>query len=347
MEQLFRQTELEIRLSLNLNVLDAQGVPRVMSLVQVLQAFLEHRMDVLIRRSAPPAGRDRGPARGPRRPIRIAYLNLDEVIRIIREEDEPKAVLMRAFELSERQAEAILNMRLRNLRRLEEQALVKEERALRAEGRRSEGPARATRPRRRATLKEEIAATGARFGDGPLGARRTTLGVAPVVDAEALEMPARAAAGHRGLLAPGLDPRAARPSRGRCRAQVQGGRRARASCCRRETTDKLAADQQRRPRLSAAGRAAAGRPRPGRAAAAADRSRPRRRAGDARGASPATAACCSPRARRAASSPRRRRSPRRPGPASRCSISTRASGWWSPARPRATTSRPSAATASC
>ena len=70
---------------------------------------------------------------------RIAYLNLDEVIRIIREEDEPKAELMRAFELTERQAEAILNMRLRHLRRLEEQTLLKEQRELKAERREIKG----------------------------------------------------------------------------------------------------------------------------------------------------------------------------------------------------------------
>jgi topoisomerase-4 subunit A len=187
MEQLFRQTELETRLSLNLNVLDAQGVPRVMGLVQVLQAFLAHRMDVLIRSSRHRLAKieDRLEVLAA---FRIAYLNLDEVIRIIREEDEPKTELMHAFELSERQAEAILNMRLRNLRRLEEQVLVKEERALRAEGRHLRILLRDD-ARRRATLKEELAASGAKFGGGPLGARRTTIGVAPMVDADALEMP--------------------------------------------------------------------------------------------------------------------------------------------------------------
>ena len=83
---------------------------------------------------------------------RIAYLNLDEVIRIIREEDEPKAELMRAFELTERQAEAILNMRLRHLRRLEEQALLKEQRAAQGRAAGAQGAA-AGRGRRRATLR--------------------------------------------------------------------------------------------------------------------------------------------------------------------------------------------------
>jgi topoisomerase IV subunit A len=187
MEQLFRQTELETRLALNLNVLDAQGTPRVMGLVQVLQAYLAHRMDVLIRKSRHRLSKieDRLEVLAA---FRIAYLNLDEVIRIIREEDDPKIELMRAFELSERQADAILNMRLRNLRRLEEQELAKEERALRAEGRHLKILLR-DEAKRRATLKEELSAAGARFGDGPLGARRTTIGVAPVVDVDALETP--------------------------------------------------------------------------------------------------------------------------------------------------------------
>ncbi len=187
MEQMFRQTDLEVRLPLNLNVLDADGVPRVMSLRQALSAFLEHRMIVLIRRSryrlAKIADRLQVLAA-----YRIAYLNLDEVIRIIREEDEPKVSLMQAFELSEAQAEAILNMRLRNLRRLEEQALAKEERRLKTEQRelnqllKDEG-------RRRERLKAELEEMRAKFGDGPLGCRRTTVGELPVVDDLALEEP--------------------------------------------------------------------------------------------------------------------------------------------------------------
>jgi len=187
MEQLFRQTELEVRLPLNLNVLDAEGVPRVMGLGEVLDAFLDHRMTVLIRRT-----RHRLAKIADRLEVlaayRIAFLNLDEVIRIIREEDEPKAELMRAFELSERQAEAILNMRLRNLRRLEEQALIKEERKL-AKEQRALNALLADEAKRRARLKDEIAGIGARFGDGPLGRRRTSLEAAPVVDAEAYEPP--------------------------------------------------------------------------------------------------------------------------------------------------------------
>jgi topoisomerase-4 subunit A len=187
MEQLFRQTELEVRLPLNLNVLDAEGVPRVMGLGQVLLAFLDHRMVVLIRRSRYRLGRieERLEVLGA---YRVAYLNLDEVIRIIREEDEPKSELMRAFELTERQAEAILNMRLRNLRRLEEQALIKEQRELKAERRELQALLKDD-AKRRARLKDELEEVGRKFGDGPLGRRRTTLGEAPAIDDEAFEAP--------------------------------------------------------------------------------------------------------------------------------------------------------------
>jgi topoisomerase IV subunit A len=187
MEQLFRHTELETRLSLNMNVLDAEGVPRVMGLGAVLRAFLDHRMVVLLRRSRFRLGRilDR---------LEIldgylkAFVDIDRVIRIIREEDEPKPELMRAFELTERQAEAILNLRLRHLRRLEEQALRKEQKKLQAERRELEALLE-NEGRRWARLRKEIRETRERFGDGPLGARRTTRGEAPVIDAEALEVP--------------------------------------------------------------------------------------------------------------------------------------------------------------
>ena len=187
MEQLFRQTDLEVRLPLNLNVLDAEGVPRVMSLRQLLRAFLEHRMVVLIRRSRHRLGRieERLEVLAA---YQVAYLNLDEVIRIIREEDEPKSELMRQFQLTERQAEAILNMRLRHLRRLEEQTLLSEQRQLKAE-RRELKELLKDEAKRRGKLREEIAETGRKFGDGPLGRRRTALGEAPVLDGEALEMP--------------------------------------------------------------------------------------------------------------------------------------------------------------
>ncbi len=125
METLFRLTELESRFSLNMNVLARGQVPMVLGLRDVLQHWLDHRRDVLLRRS-----RHRLEAIDKRLEILggyiIAFLNLDEVIRIIREEDEPKPELMKTFSLTDNQAEAILNMRLRSLRKLEEMELRRE-----------------------------------------------------------------------------------------------------------------------------------------------------------------------------------------------------------------------------
>lgn len=122
MEHLFKQTELEIRFAMNMNVLSSDGVPKVMSLKEVLKEYLNHRHKVLIRKSQ--YRLDKINARleilsG----YLVAYLNLDEVIRIIREEEDSKAVLMATFGLTDNQAEAILNMKLRNLRKLEEEEI--------------------------------------------------------------------------------------------------------------------------------------------------------------------------------------------------------------------------------
>ncbi len=129
MEQLFRLSDLEARIPLNLNVLDKGTVPKVMSLGEALRAWLEHRKEVLVRRS-----QHRLDQIAHRLEVLegylIAYLNLDEVIRIIREEDEPKPVLMARFTLTDVQAEAILNMRLRSLRKLEEMELRTEHKNL-------------------------------------------------------------------------------------------------------------------------------------------------------------------------------------------------------------------------
>jgi topoisomerase-4 subunit A len=132
MEQLFRQTELEVRIPLNLNVLDADNVPRVMNLREALRGWLLHRQVVLQRRTT-----HRLEAIARRLEILagylIAYLDLDEVIRIIRESDEPKPVLVKRFKLTDNQAEAILNMRLRALRKLEEIEIKGEHRSLSVE----------------------------------------------------------------------------------------------------------------------------------------------------------------------------------------------------------------------
>ena len=125
MELLFKQTELESKFALNMNVLDSDGVPRVMSIKEVLGEYLHHRLHVLERRA-----NYRLQKINARLEILsgylIAYLNLDEIIRIIREEDEPKAVMMKEFALTDNQAEAILNMKLRSLRKLEESEIHKE-----------------------------------------------------------------------------------------------------------------------------------------------------------------------------------------------------------------------------
>ncbi len=178
MEMLFRQTELETRIGLNMNLLDAAGVPRVMTLKQVLQAFLDHRREVLLRRTA-----HRLAAIAHRLDVLggylVAYLNLDEVIRIVREEDEPKPALVAAFGINEVQADAILNMRLRALRRLEEEAIRREHGALEAERGQLEKLANSTR-RQKTALIAEIAEIKTRFGqETELGARRTAIGEAP------------------------------------------------------------------------------------------------------------------------------------------------------------------------
>jgi len=174
METLFRATALESRFSLNMNVLDADRTPRVMGLKEVLRAWLDHRHVVLVRRTE-----HRLAAIARRLEILdgylIVYLNLDEVIRIVREEDEPKAVLMRTFSLTELQAESILNMRLRALRKLEEMEIRKEHKKLSAEQKKLQGLMKSEAKRWEA-IAEELEATRAKFGDGPLGARRTETG---------------------------------------------------------------------------------------------------------------------------------------------------------------------------
>jgi topoisomerase-4 subunit A len=174
METLFRATALESRFPLNMNVLDANRTPRVMSLKEVLRSWLDHRHEVLQRRTNHRLG-----AIARRLEILdgylIAYLNLDEVIRIIREEDEPKPSLMERFGLTDTQAEAILNMRLRALRRLEEMEIRKEHKKLSVEQKKLQALMK-SEAARWATIAEEIESMRARFGDGALGARRTATG---------------------------------------------------------------------------------------------------------------------------------------------------------------------------
>ncbi len=177
METVFRATALETRFPLNMNVLDATRTPRVMSLVEVLQSWLDHRQQVLVRRS------NHWLAAIDRRievldGYLIVYLNLDEVIRIIREEEHPKPRLIDRFSLTDTQAEAILNMRLRSLRRLEEMEIRKEHKALSKE--RKELQTLLADPKRQwARIAEELTETRGKFGSGPLGDRRTLLGAPP------------------------------------------------------------------------------------------------------------------------------------------------------------------------
>ena len=180
METLFRATQLESRFSLNMNVLDASRTPRVMGLKTVLREWLDHRHVVLQRRSA-----HRLAAIARRLEILdgylIVYLNLDEVIRIVREEDEPRAALMATFGLTETQAEAVLNMRLRSLRRLEEMEIRREHDKLSKEKAGLDALMGSEAKRWRA-IAREIEDTRKKFGDGPLGARRTQVdGAAPTI----------------------------------------------------------------------------------------------------------------------------------------------------------------------
>ena len=163
LESLYRLTDLEIRFPLNLNVLDASRTPGVMSLKEVLAAWLAFQFEVLVRRSQVRIGKidDRLELLDG---FLIAFLNLDRVIEIIRTEDEPKAVMMAEFSLSDRQAEAILNMRLRSLRRLEEMEISREREALAKERdeleKLIESPAR-----QRTRMKRDLTAVKDKFGD--------------------------------------------------------------------------------------------------------------------------------------------------------------------------------------
>ncbi|HEX8387536.1 MAG TPA: DNA topoisomerase IV subunit A [Sphingomonas sp.] len=174
MDGLFRLTDLEVRVPLNLNVLDKDRTPRVMSLRAALSAWVEHQFEVLRRRSEHRLAKiaDRIELLDG---YLVAYLNLDRVIEIIRTEDEPKAVMMAEFGLTDRQAEAILNMRLRSLRRLEEfeirgerDKLDKEQAGLAA--------LLASPAKMRSRMKRDLGKVRDRYGlETKLGARRTTV----------------------------------------------------------------------------------------------------------------------------------------------------------------------------
>ncbi len=177
METMFRATALETRFPLNMNVLTADHTPQVLGLRGVLAAWLAHRHEVLQRRS-----RHRLQAIERRLEILagflLVYLNIDEVIRIIREADDAKAGLIAAFKLTDLQADSILNMRLRSLRRLEEMEIKKEHKTLSREGR-DLNALLGSEKLRWARIAAEIEETRKQFGGGALGARRTELGAVP------------------------------------------------------------------------------------------------------------------------------------------------------------------------
>jgi topoisomerase-4 subunit A len=173
-ESLYRLTDLESRISLNLNVLDAERTPRVMGLHELLTQWLKHQFNVLVRRSQHRLAKiaDRLELVGG---YIIAYLNLDRIIEIIRTEDEPKPVMMAEFQLTDRQAEAILNMRLRSLRKLEEMELIREREALEKEQGELEALI-ASPARQRTRMKRDLANLREPYApETALGARRTII----------------------------------------------------------------------------------------------------------------------------------------------------------------------------
>ena len=186
MESLFKLTELESRIPLNMNVLVKGRIPQVLGLAEALREWLDHRREVLVRRS-----RHRLAQIEHRLEVLggylVAYLNLDKVIKIIRKEDEPKPVLMKTFKLTDVQADAILNMRLRNLRKLEEMEIRAEDKALREE--RTKLKALIASPAQQwKTISGQIKEMREKFGPKTdIGKRRTTFGIAPAHDEAAIE----------------------------------------------------------------------------------------------------------------------------------------------------------------
>lgn len=187
MEHLFKQTELESRFNMNMNVLDSDGVPRVMSIKEVLREYLNHRHSVLLRRTN---------FRLDKINYRLeilsgyltAYLNLDRIIEIIRGEDDAKAVMIKEFALTDNQAEAILNMKLRSLRKLEE-SQIKEEYDELSEEKDGLESLLSSEEKQWQAIAEEIRQTSQRFGKKTaLGRRRTEFGEV----AETVEVPIEA-----------------------------------------------------------------------------------------------------------------------------------------------------------
>jgi topoisomerase-4 subunit A len=186
MESLFKLTELESRIPLNMNVLSKGKVPKVMDHAEVLKEWLDHRREVLIRRSRHRLAEieHRLEVLGG---LLVAYLNLDKVIKIIRTEDEPKPVLIKTFKLTDLQADSILNMRLRNLRKLEEMEIRGEDKELRAELKGIKAVL-ASEDEQWKKIGEQVKKVRDLFGPKtPLGKRRTQFADAPEHDLAAIE----------------------------------------------------------------------------------------------------------------------------------------------------------------
>jgi topoisomerase-4 subunit A len=186
MESLFKLTELESRIPLNMNVLVKGRVPKVLGLAEALREWLDHRRDVLIRRSKHRVAEieHRLEVLGG---YLVAYLNLDKVIKIIRTEDEPKPVLIKTFKLTDVQADAILNMRLRNLRKLEEMEIRGEDKALRDELKKLKGLL-GSEEQQWSAISAQIKDIREKFGPKTaIGKRRTTFAEAPEHDIAAIE----------------------------------------------------------------------------------------------------------------------------------------------------------------
>ncbi|MDP5110790.1 MAG: DNA topoisomerase IV subunit A [Rickettsiaceae bacterium] len=188
MESLFKQTPLESRVYLNMNVLSSKGAPQVMNIVEVLQEFISHRQEIVTRRTKFRIGKieDRLEIL---QALKIAYLNIDEVIRIIREEDEPKRELIAKFKINDVQAEAILNIRLRALRKLEEEQINAEHEELMKEHQQLSKILDSSQQLWK-VVKHELKDIQKRFGNGTrLGERKTIFeeveGVAPIIDISA------------------------------------------------------------------------------------------------------------------------------------------------------------------
>lgn len=188
MESLFKQTPLESRVYLNMNVLSSKGAPQVMNIIEVLQEFISHRQEIVTRRTKFCIGKieDRFEIL---QALKIAYLNIDEVIRIIREEDELKRELIAKFNINDVQAEAILNIRLHALRKLEEEQINAEHEELMKEHQQLSKILDSSQQLWK-VVKHELKDIQKRFGNGTrIGKRKTIFeeveGIAPIIDISA------------------------------------------------------------------------------------------------------------------------------------------------------------------